>query len=123
MLNDAGLEEEIRPGVWSECANTVTFLSNITSLKGQDKCPYQLLFGSTPKLHSNLRSFGEMGVVTTKSDIQGKLTNCGTMCMFVGYSVNHSNNIYIECLTLILRELSILEISFGWKGTSKHGPS
>jgi hypothetical protein len=57
MLNDAGLEEEIRSGVWSECANTVTVLSNITSLKGQDKCPYQLLFGSTPKLLSNLRSW------------------------------------------------------------------
>jgi hypothetical protein len=35
-----------------------------------------------------------MGVVTTKSDIQGKLTNCGTTCMFVGYSVNHSNDVY-----------------------------
>jgi hypothetical protein len=57
MLNDAGLEEEIRSGVWSECANTATFLSNITSLKGQDKFPYQLLFGSTTKLPSNLRSF------------------------------------------------------------------
>jgi hypothetical protein len=72
----------------------VTFLSNITSLKGQDKCPYQLLFGSTPKLPSNLRSFGEMGVVATKSDIQGKLTNRGSTCMFVGYSVNHSNDVY-----------------------------
>jgi hypothetical protein len=94
MLNDAVLEDEIRSGVWSECANTVTFLSNIASLKGQDKCPYQLLFGCTPKVHSNLRSFGEMGVVTTKSDIQGKLTNRGTTCMFVGYSVNHSNDSY-----------------------------
>jgi hypothetical protein len=94
MLNDAGLEGETRSGVWSEFANTVTFLSNITSLKGQDKCPYQVLFGSTLKLPSNLRSFGEMGVVTTKSDIQGKLTNCGTTCMFVGFSVNHSSNVY-----------------------------
>jgi hypothetical protein len=51
------------------------FLSNITSLKGQDKCPYQLLLGSTPKLPSSLRPFGEMGVITTKSDIQRKLTN------------------------------------------------
>jgi len=35
-----------------------------------------------------------MGVVTTKSDLQGKLTNRGTTCMFVGYSVNHSNDVY-----------------------------
>jgi hypothetical protein len=50
MLNDAGLENDIRSGVWPECANTVTFLSNITSIKTQDKCPYQLLFKVTPKL-------------------------------------------------------------------------
>jgi hypothetical protein len=94
MLNDAGLENEVRSGLWSECANPVTFESNITSFKGQGKCPYQLLFGSTLKVPSSLRPFGEMGVVTTKSDIQGKLTNCGTTCMFMGYSFNHSNDIY-----------------------------
>jgi hypothetical protein len=33
------------------------------------------------------------------------------------------NATFIKCLTLVLRELSILEISFDWKGTSKHGPS
>jgi hypothetical protein len=25
MLDDAGLEDDVRSGVWSECANTVTF--------------------------------------------------------------------------------------------------
>jgi hypothetical protein len=69
--------------------DTVNLLSNITSLKGQDKCPYQLLFGRTPELPSSLRSFGKMGLVTNKSDFQGKLSNRGTTCMFVGYSVDH----------------------------------
>ena len=62
ILNDAGLENEIRSGVWSECANNVTFLSNITSIKARDKCPYQWLFGVKPKLSSSLRIFGDMGV-------------------------------------------------------------
>ena len=35
-----------------------------------------------------------MGVVTTKAEIQGKLTNRGTTCMFLGYSVDHSNNLF-----------------------------
>jgi hypothetical protein len=60
MLNDAGLENDVRSGVWSECANTVTFLSNITSTKTQDKCPHQLLFKVKPKLPSSLRIFGEI---------------------------------------------------------------
>jgi hypothetical protein len=72
-------------------SNTVTFLSNITSIKTKDKCPYHLLFGVTPKPPSRKGTCGDMGVVTTKAEIQGKLTNCGNMCIFMGNSVDHSN--------------------------------
>jgi hypothetical protein len=34
-------------------------------------------------------------VVTTKDDIQSKLKNRGLTYMFVGYSVDHANNVYI----------------------------
>jgi hypothetical protein len=71
MLNNAGLKNGVRSGVWAECARTVTFLSNITAIKVQEKCPFQLLYGCKPKLASSLRIFGEMRVVTTKNDIQG----------------------------------------------------
>ena len=94
MLNSAGLKDHLRSGVWAECAMTVTFLSNITSIKNRDICPYQLMFGCKPKLPTSLRSFGEMGVVTTKDKIQGKLSNRGTPCMFVGYSVYHAHDVY-----------------------------
>jgi transposase InsO family protein len=33
MLNSAGLKYHLISGVWAECALTVTFLSNITSIK------------------------------------------------------------------------------------------
>jgi hypothetical protein len=33
-------------------------------------------------------------VVTTKDKIQAKLTNRGTPCIFVGYSENHSRDVY-----------------------------
>jgi hypothetical protein len=32
-------------------------------------------------------------VVTTKKSIQGKLSDIGTVCMFVGYSQNHSDDV------------------------------
>jgi hypothetical protein len=35
-----------------------------------------------------------MGVVTTNADIQGKLANRGTTCMFMGYSVDHTNDVF-----------------------------
>jgi hypothetical protein len=94
MLNGAGLKDDLRSGVWAECAVTVTFLSNITSVKNQEVCPHQLLFGCKPKLLASLRSFGEIGVVNTKDTIQGKLKNKGTPCMFVGFSEHHAYDVY-----------------------------
>jgi hypothetical protein len=94
MLNSAGLKDHLRSGVWAECAMTVTYLSNITSINEKMICPNQLLFRIKPRLPESLRSFGEVGVVTTKKDIQGKLTNRGTPCMFMGYSNNHAHDVY-----------------------------
>jgi hypothetical protein len=82
MLNGACFTEDLRSGVWAYCAMTVIFLSNITSIKKKTICLHQLLFGSKPRLPKSFRSFGEIGIVTNKSDIQGKLANRGTPCIF-----------------------------------------
>jgi hypothetical protein len=94
MLNNAGVKDQLRSGVLAECAMTVTFLSNVTSIKNKEVCPYELLFGCKPKLPTSLRSFGEIVVITTKTNIQSKLKNRQTPCMFVGYSVHHANDVY-----------------------------
>jgi hypothetical protein len=94
MLNNAGIKNQIRSGVWAECAMTVMFLSNVKSIKDKEVCPYELLFVCKPKLPTNLRSSGEIGVVTTKANIQSKLKSRGKPCMFVGYSAYHANDIY-----------------------------
>jgi hypothetical protein len=94
MLNSAGVKDQLRSGVWAECAMTVTFLSNLTSVNNKEVCPHEILFGCKPKLPTSLRPFGEIGFVTTKANIQSKLKNRGTSYMFVGYSVNHANDVY-----------------------------
>jgi hypothetical protein len=43
---------------------------------------------------SNLKRFGEMFLVITKKKIKGKLNDKGTVCMFVGYPQNHSDDSY-----------------------------
>jgi hypothetical protein len=88
MLNNAGVKDQLRSGVWAECAMTVT------SIKNKEVCPYELLFGCKPKLPISLRSFDKMGVVITKANIQSKLKTRGTPCMLVGYSVHHANDVY-----------------------------
>jgi hypothetical protein len=57
------------------------------------------MFGRKRKLPTIFRLFGEMGVVITKDDIQGKLKNHGLTRMFVGYPVDRANDIY-RTLTL-----------------------
>jgi hypothetical protein len=94
MLNRAGVKDQLRSGVWAECAMTVTLLLNVTSIKNKEVCPYEILFGCKPKLPTSLRSLGKIGVLTTKANIQRKLKNRGTPCMFVGYSVHHENDVY-----------------------------
>jgi hypothetical protein len=95
VLNNAGLKNGVRSGVWAECGRTVPFLSNITAIKVQEKCSFYLLhYGWKPKVAPSLRVFGDMGVVTIKNNIQGKFKNRGTICMFMGYSVDHSNDVY-----------------------------
>jgi hypothetical protein len=61
---------------------TVTFLSNITFIKARLKLP------------ESLRSFGEIGVITTENDIQGKLSNRRRPFMFMGYSINRAHDVY-----------------------------
>jgi hypothetical protein len=52
------------------------------------------MFGIEPKLPTSIRIFGEMEVITTNDDIKVKLMNRGLICMFVGYSVDHANDVY-----------------------------
>jgi hypothetical protein len=58
MLNGAGLEGELRDKIWVECVMNVTYLSNIMSTKSSFKSPFELLNGEKPKLHNNLKMFG-----------------------------------------------------------------
>jgi hypothetical protein len=54
----------------------------------------ELMFNEKVKRSQKLRKFGEMCVVTTKAKIQSRLSDKGTVCMFVGYPMNHAGDVY-----------------------------
>jgi hypothetical protein len=85
MLNGSGLKGEQRGKIWKEGTMTTIYLSN--------KSPYKLLFGCKLKLNSILKTFGEIGILTTKNKIQDKLRNRGSTCMFPTYIDNHSRDV------------------------------
>jgi hypothetical protein len=79
MLNDAGIKDEMRRGIWAECASTATFYANILVNHNFGKPPFQSMLGMKIKWLNNLKRFGEMIVVNTKKKIQGKLSDRGTL--------------------------------------------
>ena len=56
-------------------------LSNVISTKLSLKSPFESLRGAIPILHTRLKMFSEVEVVTTNDKIQAKLSNQGTTCI------------------------------------------
>ena len=94
MFNASGIDGEIRHGLWAECASTASFYENRILNKATHQSPLQLMFKTQFKGFKNLKTFGEMCVVTTKKSIQGKLNDRGTVGLFVGYPQNHADDVY-----------------------------
>jgi hypothetical protein len=80
ISNGAGLEGESRDKIWEECVVNVAYLSNIISIKSSLKWPIELLFGEWSMLYTNIKTFGNVRVVTTKKMINAKLSYRGKTC-------------------------------------------
>ena len=95
MMNGAGIHGYLRKKLWEECAQTCTLLQNILVVKNDQKSPFEKFFNSKSKIITELRIFGEMGVVKTEySKIQSKVRNKGETFMFVGYYLSHGSNVF-----------------------------
>ena len=94
MNNTANLTQNLRDGLWTECANTATSLDNIITHEPEQPSPYELFYGTPLKIVNNLRTFGEIGIVKTATKTQSKIVNRGEACIFVGYPLNHPSATY-----------------------------
>ena len=89
---EMGPETKIRKGLWTECANTATKNENV-SVRDVNP-PFTKFHGRDSRIVPHLHRFGEMGVVTTKKKIQGKIETTGKVAIFVGYAENHSGDTF-----------------------------
>ena len=96
MLNWARLTENMRNGLWAQCALLATQLENILYKPGNKKSASELFYGKNPTWIQNLNFFGEIGIVHDgqNAKIRGKLSDRGIECMFIGYSDDHAANVY-----------------------------
>ena len=97
MLRASGMTEKLKQTLWAECASTCTKLDNLTpSRNDENKCCHEAFYGNIPKYATELRTFGEIAIVTDheKKKIINKLNDRGRECMFVGYATNHAGDVY-----------------------------
>jgi hypothetical protein len=66
---------------------------NVISTKSGNKSHYELLFGYKPKLNESSKTFGDIGGLATKDKFQDILRNRRSICIFVGYTDNHSRGV------------------------------
>jgi hypothetical protein len=114
-LNDAGVDGDFREGLWTEYASTAT--ENLIVDKENKKDPNNLMINKLSKKAVKLRKFGEMCVITTKDKIQSKLADKGTICIFVGYGIDHASAEQI----ITSRDVVWLVTSFGTWTNSQNG--
>ena len=120
MLNAARLPHSMREGLWAQCAKTASQLENIIISKDGDTSPAEKFHGSNPKWSKNLRTFGEVAILTDDQHgkIKGKLVDRGYPAIFVGYPDNQPSDVYefmkLSNRTVVRsRNISWLQQSYG----------
>jgi len=118
MLNNSGIEPEMREKLWAECGATATILSNLM-VKRNDKSPHERCYGTRSPYERVLKIFGEMGLKMENSkNLSEKLRNRGNLCFFVGFAKDHALNAYrafdIESKKVIItRDVKWLKMTYG----------
>ena len=96
MLIQAGLEPKHKGELWCEVISTATKLDNIMVRPERTKPPHTLFHGEDAKYAKNFRTFGEMAVIAIHEGrkMRSKLDDRGKTCMFVGYTEDHTKDVY-----------------------------
>ena len=96
MFIAANIPVKLRYSLFREAFQHATDLDNlvIIELNNKEMTRYEHYGEAIPKWANHMRTWGEAGVVTLKSNATPKVGNRGKTCIFVGYSKMHSGNCY-----------------------------
>ena len=95
MMFNANVTLDKRYVLGKEAIMTATLLDGLKVESIEDTSATRFEhWNSLPKWSSNLRTWGEAGVVKIKDTGTPKLASKGLVCMFVGYALNHASDCY-----------------------------
>ena len=90
IFNLARMNKGLWHCLWAKCASHVTNMENIIVWKANDKSAYEKFYYKPPRLLSNIRFFGKIGIVRVyNKKIKAKLEDSEIHYMFIGYSKYH----------------------------------
>jgi Reverse transcriptase (RNA-dependent DNA polymerase) len=95
MLNAARLTRRLKNGLWTHCAKLATQLENVIVKPTDNKTAAERLYGNNPNWINNLHIFGEVAMIAYRRNIKAKLVNRGYPSLFMGYSDNHAEGVFI----------------------------
>jgi hypothetical protein len=86
MLNSARLTTNFRQRLWASCASLAVHLENIIVKENKEKSNTEKVYGTNPKLISNMSSVVEMPNVAMHSDNKSRsqLSDRGNTVIFIG---------------------------------------
>ena len=81
------LDSQLPTKFYSDAQLTAAYISNRMVHAGQTLCPFEIMYGSKPKL-SHLHPFGTVGYVFVSPERRNKLANVRERCRLLGYGDN-----------------------------------
>ena len=82
--------------LWTEAADTATYLDNLIIRPGESKNSYQKFYGNKKKCFAspdNLKTFGKEIIVANRTKIKAKSRDRGKKCLWLGYAKDWSTDI------------------------------
>lgn len=96
LMIRANLPHKLKFRLFREAYKTVALMDGFTVITINNVTATRFIHWCTrnPKFTHSLRTWGEAGTVTIKSNNMPKLANRGVQCVFVGYALDHSGDTY-----------------------------
>ena len=94
MMTQVGLHENLRTGIWPDCAATATKLENIMVNPHKNKCSHENFYGKILDYTIYLRTLVEMLVVRSIAMLKAKLEYLVKTGMFLCYAQNNTGSTY-----------------------------
>jgi hypothetical protein len=94
MMLSAGLTKFLQGKLWAEATKTAAVLGNTLPNSRTTVPPDELFYGTPCTIYGSTVEYGQIGYVTIRGTMKGKLKEKATKMIMVGFAENHAQDVY-----------------------------